>query len=502
MSFTTAGGISRLISLPPEVLSQVGLYLDVKNVSSLRLVCTYVSQVFTPYLTDSANYHLSDSLRHQSHSLRRRHGSPFVPTPDSLVRYIRDSYITLDPYEIDHHHHDAGYQREMETLLREIARFRALKFVTIVWNSRVHATITPKHMDCLGEYEKNLLSAVAEATGGEMVTLHIESPYTQIPSRTLSTSVPSSPLGSFTRLKQVHLVHVSTAGALFLLAPLFAQLPALEKIWVQLNHESRLAIQELFPPDASTASPVPSSLKSLVLHGDIIWSLNSAIQDLPAFPNLRSLHLTGLSAGTSEAQLDGFWKLLKDRRVRLDTLYTDCEVTAPLVDFLASFSGLRVLRVQDSHVGSDAHAIAERFISRALPLHAPTLRTLMVPVACIHLDSDSDRDSSTNLNAYGTPWPSPARFSSLKTLSASSPRGAIFSLETCQRLLNWLERFPMLDMVRVNWLHEVAWTTDTRAIARQLVGRTGRPGNWTIYGLSKTISWGIRSQKEGGWYYV
>ncbi|KAF8657152.1 hypothetical protein AX16_002266 [Volvariella volvacea WC 439] len=479
-----------ILSISPEILGQIGPHLTNIDAARLRCTCLYLSRVFAPFLIDTVGLRLSNKL---SSVKPPCHPIPFVPIPDSLVQHVKTLFVMLQPNRIGIPHDDQNYQSEVNVLRKEITRFTSLRRVDIGWTSVLFAWDVQKHLD-RAVLERDLLLLVGNASRNTLTRLGIRH------SCMFPEMLPPPPnFESFTQLTELHIVHQDDRSTMPLFKPLLQLNNTLEKLAIKISQTWRaedIHLRDIFP---SRSSAPFLSLRSISLHGDINCSNDSHLSDLPDFPNLRCLFIDRMEVPPGR-NLDGFWDVLRTRKTKLEYLFVTYGVNAALMDYLTSFQGLQRLHLDELPGEGTLFDCTRQLITVVLPHHALTLRMLTIHLPCLYLEGIL----ASTQNTITVTWPSPKLFLQLEDLSVRTPSNWDFSLENAQNLLNWLEQFPALRHAGTLWKADphpfTAASSAATVIMGQLVGRTGRPKVWSIYGLPWS-SWQIEPLSNDEWTF-
>ncbi|KAF8652785.1 hypothetical protein AX16_004177 [Volvariella volvacea WC 439] len=489
------------LTLPPEILDQIGTHLNRKSIACVRSCCVLFCNVFTPFLVNELTLYLSKEL----HSLSPNGGPspavffatrrqsmhraiPFVPAPESLARHIRKLCVELDTDGLDRENgdegRDANSQEKLDTLLQEVVRFKWLQFMKITWvTGRTSWWRTPTHLGQLGVLEEEVLSTIHN-------TVKIPLKGIEIVDSCMSLRLPPTPtpLTLFNSLKELRIEHFRDDRAIFplLKEAIVQNSTTLEVLSIRMYSFFAFPLDSIFPLQPSTPS---LSFHTLDLLSQVLWQ-DTPFTDLPLLPNLRHLRLNKFDAAPSPLnQPDRLWDLLRQRHTHIKSLRTAYIITSSLVDYLASYQGLEWVSFNLLAAERVAPDLVDAFIARVLPVQSATLRHLWAPLPCpcprlrpCPPDSDSDSDQASQIR--GAPWPPQVQFSRLAALTLSFPSERTLSVETFQEMLEWLEQFPVLSEAATVVPREFDISGVTQeglgSIAEQLVGRTGRPRYWSI----------------------
>ncbi|KAF8643460.1 hypothetical protein AX16_009016 [Volvariella volvacea WC 439] len=468
-----------------ELLAHLFPYLDFQDLSNPRSSCTYLNQIFTPSLVDKLSLRLSSELYRLSSSSGK---IPFIATPESFVAHIKRLSIELEVHRLDSPKDFLKDKNLVISLCTEIRRLRSLTHILICCNGNSELGWSPpKNPDRLGTLEVKLLGSALQTTQVPLEVLEIRNSF--ITPQLLSSSPVLKRITTLTELKIVY--EEEGPGVFPFVKQLLTQSSSsLEKVSIGLySYEPKLSLDDIFPPRSS--EPL-ASLHTLDLYGSICSLPNSPIGALPYFPNLRHLTITRAHS-TSELQENQsrLWDLLRVSHIRLESFGTTYETSDSLVKFLASFSGLQKLELDANTMRAiytpppdDISGI----ITRVLLLHASSLKTLIIPVPFPSFDYGSGKMVH---------WPSPTSFPLLTYLGARIPSGWDHTIEACQDLLGWLEEFPALIEADTPVWHINSSPTsreeDAALVSGKLVGRTGRPEIWNIYGHA-SLRWTFKSE--------
>ncbi|TFK71982.1 hypothetical protein BDN72DRAFT_957701 [Pluteus cervinus] len=115
-----------------------------------------------------------------------------------------------------------------------------------------------------------------------------------------------------------------------------------------------------------------SDLRSITMEGLSTWGIETLLP-APSFQNLRHVNIM---SSYQYHPVDPLWASMKAAGTILETLVT-AQISSSLIDFLASFSGLRNLKIDDIITDSSCSSpkITSSFFDLALPRHFSTLES-------------------------------------------------------------------------------------------------------------------------------
>lgn len=180
---------------------------------------------------------------------------------------------------------------------------------------------------------------------------------------------------------------------------------------------------------------------------------------------LRNLRHVEIFSNYEHFSMNLLWSSMKAAGTRLDTL-TTAQVSLKLVDYLASYSGLKYLKIYDiiTHSSCSSSEVTSSFFNRALPRHTSTLESLS-------LSYTANTRQIRGWDFYPASWdPLLPRMSALKSLHIPPYRpGPTAFIETAsmiasqyQTVLDSVQLAPNLEVLEIYWPSQTFDSETTR----------------------------------------
>ncbi|TFK64134.1 hypothetical protein BDN72DRAFT_963433, partial [Pluteus cervinus] len=462
-----------ITALPLEILLQVTAFLDKKSLLDLRLVSHSIHAPVT-----------SIALRHISvpfHSLSASIYCPFIEgihtsNLENNARYLcaRMGYAMVTP-------NDAWFADVLETisLMTRLTSFSLLAGdgPKHWWNS----TFSPKPQSPLQAKHDLLIKAVLHATSTGIPRDRIiddDIGLTELILELVPGSRTLPNVSGFDKLKKLHVLRdLNTCPCGIRVIPSVAQPaprigqdisqiieenPGLEYLAI-LNGCSHYTIpfNDILPlnSSATTSSGLLNQLTTLILRGVAMVPSSNGDNSLLPLTAVAQLRHVEVYSRQDHSPYTRLWNSLKAAKTELEILVTH-QIDTSLINYLSSFSGLRVLEVYDlsaSH-DTDSSDIVRHFRDIVLRRHSTTLQTLILEPSGVVPVLD-------NWSFTRAGWgPALSRLTALETLCVPPKLDDVFSAASrpsdefvpaiatlFSGMVEMVEDYPTLKTLEIHW---------------------------------------------------
>ncbi|KAJ3774865.1 hypothetical protein FB446DRAFT_727466 [Lentinula raphanica] len=369
-------------SLPAELVVEIGERTPrLATKKSLRLTCSFLADVFKPHVLSNVKLDIYLGNTESGFNLLESLVEDSQSTQSTLCKHIRALHIySLSPS-------CRLTEPDSDTGIDDHHKHRSSKF----WHNpkTVSHTLTP---------EQRLRSLLAPALKAlyhlETLRWHWELKDYLWTYHTIVAAIADSPLcNNLIDFSLLHSGSVIMPGKILLL-----NLPNLRKIYLRGNRISEVTFHDIVttydslntlhiyrrgPHPPLLTGDVPATISDLGLNG---WVVN--------IPRIIHGNLTSLDLGetmeyintefdnaqyfTREDAFNSLWDALRLENIHLRNLAVPFRITAPLLEYLASYSGLDSLAFKGNRDWSigDCFDLAPQFYQHVLPMHRNTLTKL------------------------------------------------------------------------------------------------------------------------------
>ncbi|KIK66125.1 hypothetical protein GYMLUDRAFT_239763 [Collybiopsis luxurians FD-317 M1] len=353
---------SMFSSLPIELLNKIGNETArLQDRKSLRFTCSLFGLVFKPHVLAEVTLNIHENNLDPGISLLQVLAKEFSTGRSNVSKLIRTLHIdSLSPaYSSEDSYFDKR-RRPRSSLIASAAE-------KSLWQYLESALKSLQNLDTLRWRSQ---SRASEWTSDVLLTL-------------LSTPGWCRSLREFA-------VHYDSGGEISIPLPLLQRLrilsitgPVLPDISSIVSSASQLETVHLFrkgPYLTPLNTDIPSTISNLGLNG---WTI-----DVPKIihANLTSLDLREMTTYINsdidhphelfphEAAFDSLWNALSQKQIHLRSLAVSFRITAALLDYIQSYTGLEDLSLR----GYWRYEASDRFFEYVLPMHQETLVKLEV----------------------------------------------------------------------------------------------------------------------------
>ncbi|KAF8647391.1 hypothetical protein AX16_006747 [Volvariella volvacea WC 439] len=376
-----------------------------------------------------------------------------TPTPEVFVNSIATVRVSLaaQSKRIFQILDLEDISKQLSPAWSEIMRLRSLTSIRVYWSGTW--TKADRHGKIYQSLAQKLLQTVHQVTGGQLALFEWTYPFG------LYLKIPQSQLvPEFRGLQELHLscLNAQNIAPMTSLPSLPGDLirwnPGLRSIRLTCDFPDRLCNwEDLFPHELEELAVETLSIRGVLpsAPSDIhmLPSINPPLRKIPLMKALQNLIICG-SPG-SKVDLDPLWLILKQSRARLTHLCLNYGLSELLIEYLASYQGLEIIRIDLGHQSYvDIPMTSNSFAKAVLPRHAPSLNSLHISSSDFH-----SQESWHSLTINFATWPIPSAFRGLGTLDVLTPEAWELQAPTLQNLLDYALEIPKLQRF------DIAWTT-------------------------------------------